>query len=124
MAQGQFNHIEFPADDVARARKFYEGLFGWELSEMPEFPNYLLFRFGPIERSGGAIGIRNQSTGSALRVYFLVDALDAALPKVTQLGGKIVEKKTEIPGQGWYAVVDDTEGNQIGLYENLPNSTM
>jgi len=43
---------------------------------------------------------------------------------VTALGGKIVEPKTEIPGQGWYAVIDDTEGNQIGLYENLPNSAM
>ena len=37
---------------------------------------------------------------------------------MTQLGGKVVEPKTEIPGQGWYAVIDDTEGNQIGLYEN------
>jgi predicted enzyme related to lactoylglutathione lyase len=124
MAHGQMNHVEFPADDPARARKFYEGLFGWELGEMPEFPNYFLFRFGTIERAGGAIGIRNQSVGPQLRLYFLVDSLDASLSKVTELGGTIVEPKTEIPGQGWYAVIDDTEGNQIGLYENLPNSTM
>lgn len=39
------------------------------------------------------------------------------------LGGKIVEPKTDIPGQGWYAVIDDTEGNQLGLYENLPSDS-
>src|SRR5205809_6786963 len=100
MAHGQMNHVEFPADDVARAKAFYEGLFGWELGEMPEFPNYFLFRFGTIERAGGAIGIRNQSVGPQLRLYFLVDSLDQSLPKVTDLGGKVVEPKTEIPGQG------------------------
>ena len=31
-----------------------------------------------------------------------------------------VKPKTEIEGQGWYAVADDTEGNEIGLYERLP----
>jgi uncharacterized protein len=124
MAQGQMTHVEIPADDAARARKFYEGLFGWELGEMPEFPNYFLFSFGPIERSGGAIGIRNESVGAQLRLYFDVDSLDVMLPKVTELGGKVVTPKTDIPGQGWYAVIDDTEGNQLGLYENSPNSAM
>jgi predicted enzyme related to lactoylglutathione lyase len=118
------NHLEIPADDAARARKFYEGLFGWETSEMPEYPNYFLFRLDPIERAGGAIGIRNQSTGPQLRLYISVDSIDESLPKVTALGGKIVEPKTDIPGQGWYAVIDDTEGNQIGLYETAPNSAM
>ncbi len=124
MAHGQMTHLELPADDPARARKFYEGLFGWEFGEMPEFPNYFLFSFGNIERAGGAIGIRGESVGPQLRLYFEVDSLDVTVPKVAPLGGTVVTPKTEIPGQGWYAVVDDTEGNQIGLYENAPNSAM
>ena len=124
MAHGQMTHVELPADDTARARRFYEGLFGWEFGEMPEFPNYLLFSFGTIERAGGAIGLRDQSAPHQLRLYFAVDSIDAMLPKVTQLGGKVVEPKVEITGQGWFAVIDDTEGNQVGLYENAPNSAM
>lgn len=124
MAHGQMTHVELPADDPARARKFYEGLFGWELGEMPEFPNYFLFSFGTIERAGGAIGVRNESVGPQLRLYIDVDSLETTLPKVAPLGGKVVTAKTEIPGQGWYAVIDDTEGNQLGLYENAPNSAM
>jgi len=124
MANGQMSHLELAADDPGRARKFYEGLFGWEFSEMPNFPDYYLFSFGRIERAGGAIGLRNKSAGSTMRLYIDVDSLDETLPKVAQLGGKVVEPKTEIQGQGWYAVIDDPEGNQLGLYESAPNPAM
>jgi predicted enzyme related to lactoylglutathione lyase len=124
MAHGQMTHLELPAQDAGRARRFYEGLFGWDFGEMPEFPNYYLFSFGTIENAGGAIGIANESVGPQLRLYIEVDSLDEALPKVEELGGKVVTGKTDIPGQGWYAVIDDTEGNQLGLYENSPDSAM
>lgn len=117
-------HIELPADDLARARRFYSELLGWEISDLKEFPDYPLFSFGTIERAGGAFGLRGKTTGERLRVYIDVDALDAVLPKVAKLGGKIIEPKTEIPTQGWYAVINDTEGNELGLYENLPSSAM
>lgn len=120
MAHGQMTHLELPADDAGRARRFYEGLLGWTFRELPEFPDYFLFSFGAIESAGGAIGIRDQSAPHQLRLYIEVDAIDALLPKVASLGGKVVQGKEEIPGQGWYAVIDDTEGNQLGLYENLP----
>ena len=124
MAQGQLTHIEIPADDPARARAFYSGLLGWETSEMPQFPNYFLFSFGKVDRSGGAIGTRGQSVGDKLRVYFDVDSLDATLAKVAGLGGKVVAPKVEIPGQGWFAVLNDTEGNEIALYEGMPEAAM
>ena len=40
MAHGEFNHIEFPADDEERAKRFYGGVFGWEFSEMEGFDGY------------------------------------------------------------------------------------
>ena len=124
MAHGQMTHLELPADDAGRARRFYEGLLGWEFGELPEFPDYFLFSFGAIESAGGAIGIRDQSAPHQLRLYIEVDAIDPLLPKVESLGGKVVQGKEEIPGQGWYAVIDDSEGNQLGLYENLPKPVM
>jgi len=124
MAHGQMSHLELPADDTARARRFYEGVFGWEFGEMPEFPDYLLFSFGTIERAGGAIGKRDQSAGHEMRLYIEVDSIDQALPRIESLGGKVTMGKTEITGQGWYAVFDDTEGNTLALYENAPNSAM
>src|SRR6188474_564739 len=119
MPLGEYNHIEIPYDDEARARRFYSGLFGWEFSQMEGFDGYDLYRSGPAEL-GGALGKRGESAGTTVRNYILVDSIDDALPKIQQLGGTIVEAKTEIPGQGWYATGTDSEGNPIALYENLP----
>ena len=120
MAHGQISHIEFPADDLKRAGRFYSELFGWDLGEMPQFPDYLLFSMGTIERAGGAIGKRGESVGRQLRLYIEVDAIDPLLAKVRGLGGTVVTPRTEIPGQGWYAVVQDSEGSEVGLFEGQP----
>jgi hypothetical protein len=124
LAHGQLTHLEIPADDLPRARRFYSELLGWEIGDMPEFADYPLFSFGAIERAGGALGLRGKTVGNQLRVYFDVDSIDQVLPKVARLGGKVVEPKTEIPNMGWYAVIDDTEGNQVALYQGMPQPAM
>jgi uncharacterized protein len=119
MAHGQITHIEFPADDVARARRFYEGLFGWTFREFEGVPDYLLFNTGSAE-AGGAIGKRGESTGQQILAYVEVDSIDELLPRVDGLSGKVTRGRSEIPGQGWYAIIVDSEGNELGLYESLP----
>ena len=122
MSHGQITHIEFPADNTDRAQAFYKGLFGWDFEGYEALPGYFLFTTGTIDSSGGAVGARGTATGDKLRIYITVDSLDETLPKVEPLGGKIVLPKSEIPGQGWYAVVNDSEGSEVGLYENLPSA--
>ena len=124
MAHGQITHIEFPADNTERAQAFYKGLFGWEFEGYEALPGYFLFTTGQIESSGGAVGQRGEATGDKLRIYVTVDSIDEALSKVPGLGGTITTPKSDIPGQGCYAVVNDSEGSEVGLYENLPNPAM
>lgn len=121
MAHGDFTHIEIPADDPGRATRFYGELFGWAFSEMPDFPGYHLF-LTPAgqEAVGGAVGERGRSAPTSMRTYVSVDHIDNVLPKVADLGGRIVEEKREVPGQGWYAVLQDSEGNEIAIWESLP----
>ena len=116
MAAGQISHIEFPADDPDRARRFYSAVAGWEFGEMEGFPDYWLFRSG--EGTGGAIGRRGVSVGEVIRNYIEVASIDAALEAATRHGGTVVTGRTEVPGQGWYAVLLDSEGNEIALWEN------
>lgn len=106
MAHGQITHIEFPADDTERAQRFCRELFGWEFQSYEGVPGYFLFSTGSIERAGGAIGQRGESTGDKLRVYVTVDSIDEALAKVPGLGGSVTTPKDEIPG----------------MYENLQES--
>jgi uncharacterized protein len=117
MAHGQITHIEFPADDTERARRFYSELFGWKLTEWPEFPGYFVFSTGPTETAGGAIGERGKSVGDKVRVYIEVDSIDEVVPRVPDLGGKVITPRTAIAGQGWYAVLNDSEGSEVALYE-------
>jgi predicted enzyme related to lactoylglutathione lyase len=118
MARGEINHIEFPADDPQRAMRFYEAVAGWEFQAMDGMPDYWVFR--SAEGYGGAVGKRGESTGPILRDYIEVDSIEDALAASERTGGSTKEGKTEIPGMGWFAVVQDPEGTEIGLYQANP----
>ena len=123
MAQGSYNHVEIPADDVDRAKRFYERVFGWNFSTIPGFDDYELYRTTADGTGvGGGIGKRSVTAGRAVRNYISVDSIDNALPKVTANGGRLVSPKQEVMGQGWYAVVTDSEGNEFALWQDDPNA--
>jgi predicted enzyme related to lactoylglutathione lyase len=122
MAHGQITHIEFPADDLERAKRFYGELFGWQYQPMEGFDGYFLFSTGAAEQIGGGIGTRGEAVSDKVRLYIETDSIDALLPRVPGLGGSLVTEKSEIPGQGWYAVIVDSEGTEVGLYEGLDAS--
>ena len=118
MATGTISHIEFPADDVERAKRFYGAVAGWEFGEMAGIPGFWLFRTGST--SGGGVGKRGETVGSVVRVYIDVDDLDAAVAAATANGGSVVTPPSPVPGQGRYAAVLDPEGNELGLFEAAP----
>jgi hypothetical protein len=118
MQHGDFTHIEIPADDPARARAFYAGLLGWTFQEVPGFEGYHMFTTPAGEEGvGGAIGKRGEMAPEQLRTYVWVDSIDETLPRVAELGGSVVGAKREVPGMGWYAVLNDSEGNEIAIWE-------
>jgi predicted enzyme related to lactoylglutathione lyase len=115
MAKGTISHIEFPADDTERARRFYGAIAGWEFGAMEGLPDYWLFQNG--ETTGGAVGKRGESVGSVVRVYIDVDDLEGAVAAAEANGGTVVTPPSPVPGYGRFAAVLDPEGNEIGLYE-------
>jgi predicted enzyme related to lactoylglutathione lyase len=121
MAHGDYAHIEIPADDPARAQRFYEGLFGWTFSTMPGFDDYALYTTaGGEDRVGGAVGKRDVSAPHAIRNYVQVTSVEDTVAKARDLGGTVVEAKAEVPGMGWYAVLADSEGNEFALWQAMP----
>ena len=116
MTKGQINHIEFPADDPERAMAFYTAVAGWEFSSMDGMPDYWVFSTG--EGYGGGVGKRGVSVGQVVRDYISVDSIEDALAAAERTGGTVTEPKTEIPGMGWFAVVLDPEGSEVGLYQS------
>jgi predicted enzyme related to lactoylglutathione lyase len=123
MAQGDYNHVEIPADNVDRAVAFYKAVFGWHFQSIPGFEGYELYTTAAGQSGvGGGIGKRGQTAGKEIRNYVSVNSVDDAVKKITQHGGHVVLPKAEVMGQGWYAVVKDTEGNEFAVWQQDPNA--
>ena len=117
MAKGEITHIEFPADDPERAKRFYTAVAGWQFEETEGFSGYYMFRTG--EASGGAVAKRGEMAPQQLRIYITVDSLEEACAAAEANGGTVVEQPSDIGGgMGRFAVVRDTEGSEVGLWQN------
>ena len=117
-------HFEIPADDVKRAKKFYEKVLGWKISD-PWKMNYFLVETKDKGEDGINGGLMpRQNPGQPFMNYVAVDSIDAFLKKVAKAGGVVAMPKTEIgEGMGWVAAFKDTEGNLMGFHENPKKPT-
>ena len=116
-------HFDIPAEDIKRAKKFYENLFGWKIEKTPGPMEYYGITTTDDKGNvsiGGGMGQRRQE--EKITNYIGVSSIDEYLKKVEQLGGQIIMPKTTIPGFGYLAVFLDTENNPLGLWETNENA--
>ncbi|GAB1348579.1 VOC family protein [Ignavibacteriales bacterium] len=107
-------HVEIPATDIERSKKFFETVFGWDLKEFGN--GYLLCN----SRQGTTIGVRKVKEvthGDSPVFHILVNDIEDTTKLIKNNGGGVFKDKTVIPVYGWYAVIQDPDGNKIGLYE-------
>lgn len=120
-------HFELPADDTGRAKNFYQTVFGWQINKAPmPGPEYhMVVTVATDEKQMpkevGAIngGLFPREHGEAPILVISVSSIDAYLEKVTAEGGKIVTPKIQMGEMGLYARFADTEGNILGLWQDL-----
>jgi predicted enzyme related to lactoylglutathione lyase len=111
-------HFEVPASDTGRAKEFWGSLFGVQFQTYEGPTEYHMFQND--DQTGG--GIYPQQAGEkGLITYFNVDDIDSARQKVQDLGGK-AEDKAPVPGMGWFARAEDTEGNAFSLWQSDENA--
>ena len=118
MSKRNIVHVEIPAANVEGAGKFYESLFGWKISHMPEM-NYSMWEAGNGDQYGGLPQVSDDNPAGQVLIYIASDDIEADLKKVEKLGGKVLHQKTEIPGMGWFGIFQDPTGNTLGLYTSL-----
>jgi len=115
MSQHTLIHLEFSAKDPEEAGKFYAHLFGWEVETLEEM-NYVTFQINE-EQGGGFLDINQEGFNvEDVIPYISTPDIEATLIQVEELGGKILQPKTEIPGIGWFAFFADLTGNRVGLF--------
>jgi predicted enzyme related to lactoylglutathione lyase len=119
------NWFEIPANDIERARKFYENIFSFEMHEL-DIGDGLRMALFPAESGtvGGTI-IQNEdwyrpsdSKGPLLYLNANPD-LQIVLDRVEEAGGTVtIPKRLITEENGYMAVIIDSEGNRVALHSN------
>jgi uncharacterized protein len=114
------NWFEIPVIDMARAKSFYESVFGLQISLNQMGP--LEMGFIPMDDNAyGATGSIVKGEGyvpshTGTLVYFSVPDIEAVLERIKQNGGRILLPRTSIGEYGFVANFEDPEGNKVALH--------
>lgn len=117
--------FEIYVQDMPRARAFYEGMLSSRLSAMTNpdaatFANMEMWAFPSSMESYGAAGalVRMEGcpSGGSTLVYFSCEDCANEAERAKAHGGKVFRPKTPIGEHGFIALVEDTEGNMVGLH--------
>jgi predicted enzyme related to lactoylglutathione lyase len=106
------------ADDLARARRFYEKVFGWKFQPWGP-PEFFLVSTGTKEDPGvaGALQKRHELVPGKSPIGYECTIgtanIDETMAAVEANGGKIILPKCEIPTVGYLFKFQDPEGNVV-----------
>jgi hypothetical protein len=123
MAHNPVRWFEIYVQDMPRAKKFYESVFGVTLERLGEEldGNLEMWSFPGIMDQMGTPGALVRapgvpSGGNSTIVYFACEDCAVEANRAVTAGGKIDRDKMSIGQYGYVALVYDTEGNMIGLH--------
>ncbi len=116
-------HFEIPAGDPQRASAFYQKVFGWKFDKWPGPMEYWVVATGAdgvpginggMLKKPGPVTVTTNTIG--------VESVDAAVAAAVKAGGKQMTPKSPIPGVGYFAYCEDTEGNLFGVMQADKNT--
>lgn len=134
---GLFNWVDLSTTDVAGAKAFYGGLFGWEASDMPTDMGtlYTMFKLdgknvagaGPLPPDMAAQGIPPYWT-----CYVKHDDVDAVAARAVAAGGTLLFPPMDVMQEGRMTMIQDPTGAVFGVWQprnhigaqlvNMPNA--
>ena len=119
--------FEIYVENMDRAKKFYQSVFGVTLEHLgspTSEPSVELWAFPGDMSASGATGALVKMPGfpvgrNSVLIYF--SCADCAIEerKVKEFGGKIEKSKFSIGSYGSISLVYDTEGNMFGLHSMI-----
>ncbi|MCA9564381.1 MAG: VOC family protein [Myxococcales bacterium] len=111
-----FCFVELHTNDTERAKEFYTQLVNWKAQDMKMSDGlYTIFHVG----DGVPGGLKAAEPGRPPHwlSFIEVDDVNQYLAKAQKLGAKVTKGATHIPGFGWYGVIIDPTGAEVGLWK-------
>jgi predicted enzyme related to lactoylglutathione lyase len=128
-------HFEMPYDDKERMIRFYNTVFGWEMTKLgPDMMDYVIAKTANANKEHDTI-YKNVARGTIGGGFFpkkpdwpaqypsvviAVDNIKEAIELIGKNGGKVLGEPMDIPGTGPYVSFMDTEGNRVSIIQPLP----
>lgn len=122
-------HFEIPADNLERAEKFYQNAFEWGIQKipLPNGENYIIVTTVATDEkqmpkevgaiNGGMMKRTPDMKGPVIVIN--VPNVEEHLKKIESAGGKVIMSVQKVMEMGLYARIEDTEGNVIGIWQDL-----
>jgi predicted enzyme related to lactoylglutathione lyase len=120
-------HFEIQADDVERAKSFYESVFDWTFEDYSQVTGstYWGVVTGPddepgingglLQRPAPAPGPEQGTNGYVCTMQ--VDDYDATEKRILTSGGQVALPKMALTGMAWQGYYVDPEGNTFGIHQ-------
>lgn len=105
-------HVEIAGVDGEQLEAFYSELFDWKIKRRDEGG----FAYGEVyNHEKPSVGFRHEPEGKAeLVIYVEVDDLETSVKTAQSLGAKVRIPPMQY-GQLSFALIEDPEGNAVGL---------
>ena len=120
--ENALNWFEIAVNDIARAKKFYDQIFGIEMAQREMMGMQMAF-FPTDDSTGKVSGALVQSelhipSNEGVLIYLNGNPdLAQALGRVEGAGGQVAMPKTFVSNEvGYMAFIIDSEGNKVGLH--------
>jgi uncharacterized protein len=112
-AHHSIDYVEIHVDDVAAAKTFFSGAFGWRFNDYGDDYAGIQAPDGDGEVGGLTVG---DTRGASPLVLVISEDLDASLAAVRGAGGELVEGPFDYPG-GRRFHFKEPSGNVLGVFQ-------
>lgn len=110
-------HFAINADDIQRARAFYEKAFGWKFSSWGPPGFYLIEGAGPFAALQSRRELAKGERTIGFECTIAVSSIDATEKAIKAAGGTVVLERSVIVGVGTLMFFRDPEGNVFGAMQ-------
>jgi len=110
--------VDLMSSDAQRARTFYAAVFGWEAQDSgEEYGNYVTFTSDGQAVAGLMQNPPDSGYPDVWTTYLATDDIEATAAAATEAGGQVAMGPMVVGEQGSMAVVMDTAGGAVGLWQ-------
>ncbi len=118
-AAGTVCWAELATRDTDGAKRFYRGLFGWELEDLPIGGGafYTMARLQGLDAAALYQTAGDDRLPARWRIHLSVPDADAAARRAVDRGARLSVSPSDVPGAGRFALLRDATGAHLGIWQ-------